>query len=66
MGGKNAIIDDSLNPQNASSKGYSYINDVPNLLKTVTDLFEEAAKSGYKMGKAKNSRQKIGLYRAIK
>lgn len=56
-------IDTSLTPDNAESKGYIYINDIPNLLQSINTLFLEAAKSGYKLGIAKKGSKKLGLYK---
>jgi hypothetical protein len=61
----NSSVDKSLTPKNAANKSYIYISDVPDLLKCLNELYNEAAKSGYKLGLAKKGENRLGLYKCI-
>lgn len=61
---KLSIIDTDLTPVNASLKGYTYLEDIPNLYRTLIDLLEIAEIQGFKIGRAKQKKAKkhFGLY----
>ena len=60
------LIDDALNPTNATDKGYRFVADVIDPYEAIKELIELAEKEGYTFGtstKANNSAMKIGLYK---
>ncbi len=61
---KLSIIDTNLTPQTAPTKGYKYVEDIPNLYKTLLDLLEFAEIQGYKIGEplGKPKKKHFGLY----
>jgi hypothetical protein len=64
-----AVVDPTLNFQNANKRGYEYIDDVFNPYVAIQDILELANEKGYKFGnpgKEEDSDQRFGLYRPIK
>lgn len=60
------IVDSSLTPKNAVSKGYKYIQDVIDPYSAVKKLIELAEKEGYIFGSSTKGNTKVGLYKKEK
>jgi hypothetical protein len=57
------LVEPDLTPQNASIKGYKFVEDVIDLYAAVREVISLAERKGYTFGAPTGKNGKVGLYK---